>query len=106
MTTYVMQCGCRLEKEELHKIKNGTYRCPHHPEKMVATIERPCLDCGKILVLTPRQGGIIRCPECQAESLRARSVVSTRKHRGKKDNLEVKKMDLSLYTQGLDRYLK
>jgi len=104
MTTYVMQCGCELAKEELLK-KNGTYRCPHHPEKMLEAIERECLDCGALLTLTPRQGGVVRCRECQKKSLRRRSRESSNKHRKKKDNL-ILKMDVSLYAQGLERYLK
>jgi len=108
MSLYVMECGCELKKEELIKLSNKTYRCPHHPKKRIKKIKRKCLDCDKILYLTTRQSSIVRCKECQVivnkyiKKTNKREYITRRKK--KKEDLIVT-MNMELYTQGLSRYL-
>lgn len=106
MATYIMNCGCTLTEEEL--LLNGYKKsCPNHPKQGIKTVIKKCLDCPEILHLTPKQSTVLRCAECArklnvircAEYRRSKNTVKTSATKPKKV------MDISLYTQGLSRYL-
>ena len=109
MTTYIMKCGCTLVEEELI-LKDHKKRCPNHPKQGIETIIKKCLDCPEILHLTPRQSTALRCPECARKigNMRCREYRRSKgipKRNLKNSKIKITKMDLSLYTQGLSKYL-
>jgi len=65
---YVMQCGCRLSKNEVI-FKKGGRKCPVH-EKSIDRIIRQCPDCGEIMNLAGNQWAKLRCDSCQEKRRR------------------------------------
>lgn len=63
MKTYVMECGCRLKRYDLVRSSKGLL-CPEHKAK-IANIERPCVDCGQIIVMGTSNSASLRCQKCQ-----------------------------------------
>jgi len=109
MKVYVMKCGCRYKKKsDLVKIKKAN-RCPNHKDYGLDYIEAICCDCNAKMKLTPRQSTTKRCDLCK---IKHKKMIDSRAYREyierkRKESIDgEKEMDLSLYTQGLDRYLK
>jgi len=104
MKYIIKNCGCCLSKSELTELNQFGYRCPKHPDNGIEYITKECVDCGKTMILSPKQGTTLRCQGC---------VKTRQSNRAKKRYKEARealmetqnKIDLSLYTQGLDRYL-
>lgn len=109
MKVFVMKCGCRYKKKsDLVRI-NKANRCPEHTESGIDYIEAFCCDCNVKMRLTPRQSTTKRCDPCKIKYKKLIDSRAYREHmeRKKREMINDKKpMDLSLYTQGLDRYLK
>lgn len=99
-----MECGCTRKKEELIK-KNTTYKCPEHPKNQIKKIIRKCLDCPEVLELKPNQSSVIRCPVCAVKIKQTRKRLKRAQQPKPVKKEEPVKMDVSLYAQGLSRYL-
>lgn len=62
---YVMTCGCRLTKENLKRTGQANKCCPNHPKTgRVEFVEKPCIYCSDLMVLTINQTKRDYCPKC------------------------------------------
>lgn len=99
---YVFKCGCELPKEEI-LFYSGARRCPNHRDFGIKEIKRVCVDCGECFTIKPLQTTQLRCNKCRAEY---KKTIGKKRYQKKKRKKVEQKMDLSLYTQGLARYLQ
>jgi NMD protein affecting ribosome stability and mRNA decay len=104
---YIMKnCQCNLTKEELTEHNAHGYRCPNHPDNGIEFLMKNCIDCDKEMILSPKQSTTTRCPECRDKIKKERNKMGYKRKRSKGREVQINKIDLSLYAQGLDRYLK
>lgn len=96
--TYTMQCGCRVNKENLVKKlkinKSGNkciaICCPDHDKGFLSYRERKCLDCDEIVYQKVRRSRIaLRCTSCTSENTkinaRAYAKIDYAKKQSEKD---------------------
>lgn len=100
-STYIMKCGCELQKEEILYYR-GALRCPNHRDFGINRIRRTCIDCQAEFEINPFQTSKVRCNECRAAYAKLPNKNRDRRRRKKQPE---QKMDISLYTSGLSRYL-
>lgn len=104
---YIMKnCGCVLSKEDLTEHHSQGYRCPNHPSNGIDYMFKNCVDCGARMRLSTNQSTKIRCDACRIIKCRERNKYSYKTRFEKNSMRCTGHIDLSLYTQGLDRYLK
>ena len=112
MKTYVMKnCGCRIVEKDLAFDIRGSRRCPEHIKNGVEYIEKTCPDCGIQVIDMKSPFTRVRCEICakkhDKKRMRLYDMHRVRKYAGEKRRVieETHKFDVSLYTQGLSRYL-
>ena len=85
---YVMTCGCRLTKENLKRTRQANKCCPEHPKTgRVKFVEKHCIYCSDLMVLTINQTKRDYCPKClEAHTKKIQQGVNRRREaRRKKD---------------------
>lgn len=114
MNVYVMKnCGCRIGEKDLAFDIRGCRRCQEHTKNGIKYIEKTCPDCGiQVLDMKPPFTRV-RCENCQEKHRkklmkiydRHRVRKSAAKERTRIQSIEFNSFDVSLYAQGLSKYL-
>ena len=117
MNVYVMKnCGCRIVEKDLAFDKRGCRRCPEHIKNSVEYVEKKCPDCGIHVLDMKSPFAKIRCETCKKKHTKERMrIYDMHRVRNVKKSAKVikhiqaieeqHKFDVSLYAQGLSKYL-
>lgn len=114
MNVYVMKkCGCRIVEKDLAFDVRRARRCPVHIKNGVEYIEKTCPDCGIQVIDMKSPFTRVRCEICQEKHKkklvkiydRHRVRKSAAKERTRIQAIEFNDFDVSLYAQGLSKYL-